>query len=251
MTSPLEHTHWLPLLGLPLELRTNSRALSDVLDWEQPLGGWAHLPPALIAPVPTLQIDVLLGEAHEQIGGMRLFRHGQTALAGDGPRLLMAQTERGYGMACLPAEPLGDAIRAIWELGALLARGHGRVPVQAAALELNGRGVLLIGATGDPLLAACAARGLRLLARNIVHISDGAGDLRIWGDGAGGDLLSCTGPVTVCLLERGAGRASQIIPQPAADVVGLDEAARAVRAAYRLHSGGDLEMAAALIEHVT
>ncbi len=250
MSNALEHTHWLPLLGLPLELRTNCRALSAALDGGRPLGGWADLPAELIEAVPTLQIDVLLGEAAGQIGGMQLFRHGPTALAGDGPRLLLAQADRGYGLACLPAEPLGDALAAIWELGALLARGHGRRPIRATALERNGRAALLLGADLGALVGVCAGHGLRRLARGVAHVSDGAGGPRVWGDGAGGDLLSCAGPATACLVERGAGRASQIAPLPAAKLAALGAPAGALRAAYLLRAGDDLEMAAALIAHV-
>ncbi|MBX0330146.1 hypothetical protein K2Z83_20980 [Oscillochloris sp. ZM17-4] len=250
MASPLEYEHWLPLLGLPLAVRTNSRALSEALDRELPLGDWAHLPTELIESVPTLQIDVLLAEATGQIGDLRLFRHGPTALAGDGSRLLLSQADRGYGLACLPPDALGDAITAIWELGALLARAHGRTPVRSAALAHAGRAALLIGEGCGPLLDACVGRGMRLLSRGVVHVSDGAGGLQIWGDGAGGDLLRCAGPATVLLVGRGAGRASQIAPLPVVALDVLGDLTGLVRAAYRLQAGDDLGMAAALVAHV-
>jgi hypothetical protein len=251
ITAGLAHQRWLPLFGLPLTVSTNSGALSSSLEDERPLGGWARLPAELIeSAMPTLQIDVLLGEAAEHAGAMRLFRHGETVLAGDGPRLLMAQPARGYALACLPPAPLGAAVAAIWELGILLARPRGRAPIRAAAIARDGRAVLLIGAGCDALIANCLGRGFRPLAQSMVHISDSAGGLRVWGDGVGGDLLSCPGPATACLIERAAGRSSQIMPRPVTEMGDLGAAAAGVRAAYTLRVGGDLETAAALIEHV-
>ena len=249
MSSDLAHRLWLPLLGLPLTLHTNSQALVTVLERERPLGNWASLSTDLIEGVPPLQIDVVMGDAGEPLGGMRLYRHGPLALAGDAPRLLLAQTDRGYGLAFVPADPLSDALTAIWDLGMLLARGRGRTAIRAAAMERAGRAVLLVGADLADLVRACEGRGLRLLANAVVHASDGAGGLRIWGDGVGGDLLSCAGSAVRYLVEQGAGRASQIValPDDPAHSVG---AATAVRATYRLHVGDDMDMAAALVEHV-
>lgn len=249
MSSLLRHECWLPLFGLPLVVRTNSAALSAVLDDELPLGNWVNLSPDLIDVIPSLQVDVLAGDTEESVGGLHLYRHGPISLAGDGKHLLMALSERGYGLACVPAQPLSDGVAAIWELGKLLARGRGRVALPAAALVSAGRAVLLIGANLGALIEMCKRRGLCLLAHRVVHISMG-GRPQIWGDGSGGDLLHCAGPVTVCLVERGVGRASQILPLLATDVASLADVTSIIRAAYRLQVGGDMETAAALIEHV-
>lgn len=249
MSRGLAHEHWLPLLGLPLAVRTNSRTLSEALDYECPLGAWERLPPELIEPIPTLEIDVLLSDGEGRAGGTRLFRHGPLALAGGAPPLLMADAGRGYGLACLPPEPAGAALGAIWDLGQLLAQARGRVFVRAAALALGRRAVLLAGEDMGALLAACAARGLRLLARDVAHLSEGAGGLLVWGDGAGGDLLCCPGPAAICLVERVAGRSSRLAPIPLGELGELG-AAPALGAAYRLWAGGDPAMAAALVDHV-
>ena len=250
MSSGLAHTLWLPLLGLPLALHTNSQALADALGSGRPLGAWARLPAELVDAAPALQIDVVVGAAGERIGGMRLHRHGPLALAGDGPRLLLAQADRGYGLAFVPADPPEDGTSAVWELGMLLARARGRTPIRAAAVERDGRAVLLAGEDLAGLLRACAGHGMRPLAAGVVHVSAGAGGLAIWGDGAGGDLLCCAGPAALCLVERGAGRASQLAPLPDATAHGLGAATAAVRTAYRLLVGDDLAVAAALVEHV-
>jgi hypothetical protein len=249
MSRELAYRCWLPLLGLPMELWTNSRALSRALDAERPLGDWGRLPAELVEAIPALRVDLLAGPPDDVIGGLSLFRHGPLALVGGGP-VLMAEAERGYGLACVPAEPLNTALAALWELGLLLARARGRTPVRAAALACGGRAVLLAGEDLGPLVAACAARGMRALAREVAHLSDGAGGPRVWGDGSGGDLLCCAGPAALCLVERAAGHSSQIL-RVGPDAAGeLGEAAAAVGAAYRLRAGGDLAMAAALVEHV-
>ncbi len=250
MSSGLAHALWLPLFGLPLTVHTNSRALADALGWERPLGGWASLPTELIEAPPALQIDVVAGAVEEQLGEIRLYRHGPLALAGDGSRLLLAQEDRGYGLAFVPTDPLSAAISAIWDLGTLLARGRGRAPIRAAALERDGRAVLLAGADLTGLMRACIGRGLRLLAEDVVHVSGDAHGPRIWGDGAGGDLLICAGPAALCRVERGVGRSSQLTALPDTPMYRLGDAAAAVRATYRLIIGDDLEMAAALVDHV-
>lgn len=244
MSSGLEHTRWLPLLGLPLTVHTNSGALSELLDRDRSLGMWAELPAELIAPAPTIQIDVLLGAPEAQVGGLGLYRRGELDLLGDGPRLLLADRARGYGLACMPAEPLADAAAAIWELGARLAHGRGRTPFAGAALERRGQAVLLAGADLGPLLEACIARGMRPLARRVAHLSDGPRGPLVWGDGAGGDLLCCAGPPALCVIARGTARASQIAPLEG------EPPPFPARAAYRLGVGADLATAAALIEHV-
>ena len=248
MNNDLTHTLWLPLLGLPLTLHTNSQSLAAALEQQRPLGNWADLPADLIDSLPPLQMDVVVGDAGEQRGGMRLHRHGPLTLAGDGSHLLLAQADRGYGLAFVPSDPLTHALTAIWDLGMLLAHGRGRTPIRAAALECNGHAILLVGTDLADLLHACADRGLQPLAKNVVHVSTGAGGLRIWGDGIGENVLSCAGPATLCLVEQGTVRASQIVALH--DDVPIPNLNTAVGANYRLSVGTDVEMAAVLIEHV-
>ncbi|NTV62611.1 MAG: hypothetical protein HGA65_03610 [Oscillochloris sp.] len=247
--SPIERECWLPLFGLPLVVRTNSHQLASLMEAEHPLGYWSNLPPDEIEPIAPLQIDLLVGSTEDFNNGMQIFRHRQIALAGDGPRLLMAQIDRGYGLACMPTQPLAAMVSVIWELGLLLAQARSRLPVQAAALERDGHVVLLIGADLLALIESCVARGLRLLARQIVHIGS-PGSQRIWGDGSGRDLLYGVGPATACLVEHGAGQASQIAPLPTTAVDGLESATSIIRSAYWLRAGSDVAMAAALVEHV-
>lgn len=249
MNNHIERECWLPLFGLPLVVRTNSHQLASLMESEHPLGRWSNLAPEEIEPISPLQIDLLVGGSEADRNGMRLFRQRQIALAGDGSRLLLAQLDRGYGLACLPSESLSAMVGSIWDLGLLLAQARNRLPVQAAALEHNGHVILLVGADLLDLIASCLTRGLRLLARQVVHIST-AGSLRIWGDGSGHDLLYGPGPATICVVEHGSGQSSQIAPLPTTAVEGLGSAASAVRAAYWLRAGSDIAMAAALVEHI-
>ncbi|EFO79528.1 hypothetical protein OSCT_2654 [Oscillochloris trichoides DG-6] len=249
MSSRLEHTCWLPLFGLPLRMYTNSAALVELIETEHPFGDWARLSPAQVDSSPTLALEIVLGGAVERADGMRLFAHGAIMLGGDGSRVILTEVERGYALACMATEDLAAAVAVIWEIGMLLAHGRGRVAMQAAALVSEGAAVCLIGNQLDTLIQICRNQGLRLLARRVVHI--GYGDpMQIWGDGSGDDLLVCNGPVVVCLVEQGAGRASQISSLPTSALEELGSAVCAVRAAYWLRAGSDLEMAATLVEHV-
>ncbi|WP_129628622.1 hypothetical protein [Candidatus Oscillochloris fontis] len=249
MSSRLEHTCWLPLFGLPLRMYTNSAALVELLETQHPLGEWANLNVVQVESGPTIEIEVVLGGHARCARGMQLFVHGPIMLGGDGERVILTEVERGYALACIATESLDAALEVIWEMGMLLSQGRGRVAMQAAALVSEDMVVCLIGNQINPLIQICTEHGLRLFSQRVVHIrySD---PIQIWGDGAGGDLLVSTGPVVVCLVESGAGRASQISNLPTSALEELGIAAKAVRAAYWLRAGSDLELTAALVEHV-
>ncbi len=250
MSSRLEHTCWLPLFGLPMRMYTNSAALVELIETEQPLGAWASLNPTLVDSGPALEVEVLIREESEQTGNLNFCTHGSIILGGDGERMVLTDIERGYALAYMTTEALDSALGVIWEIGMLFAQRRGRVAMRAVALANKaGDVVCLMGGQLDNLIQICMKRGLNLLAHRVAHIHYGE-TIQIWGDGAGGELLVCRGPIAVCLVEQGAGRASQISDLPTSALEELGSVVGAVRAAYWLRVGSDLAMAAALVEHV-
>src|SRR4029079_2845816 len=61
-TAPLDQRARFPLLGLPLEIRSNSPAV--IAAAEQSFGRWRDLAPELIEPSDPLIVDLIVHPAH-------------------------------------------------------------------------------------------------------------------------------------------------------------------------------------------
>src|SRR5258705_11425038 len=61
-TAPLDQRAQFPLLGLPMEFRSNSPAV--IVAAEQSFGRWRDLAPELIAPSDPLIVDLIVHPAH-------------------------------------------------------------------------------------------------------------------------------------------------------------------------------------------
>jgi len=190
-TAPLDHRARFPLLGKPLEVRSNSAAV--IAAAERAFHGWRALDPKLIDPVEPCIVNVVV---HPQAHGMEsaarntpfIVRvHSQCLVATDGASLLTAQLDRGFALGFVTPELVADEARLCYNVLELLALSmvawRDRTPVHAGAVVRNGPAVLLTGHTlagKSTLCYACLRDGFQLLAEDVVYVSRQSG-MRLWG----------------------------------------------------------------------
>lgn len=184
----LPHRAVFPLLGVPVEVRTNS--LVALAAAERTFGGWRALQPERVearAPL-ILRVIVQPGRPWEVRPTSFVTRaHGDCYLASAESNLLSAHRDRGEALAFVTPELAGAGSffrRNVLECLAMLLVGkHDRTPLPAAALVRNGRTILLAGPGGigkSTLCRAALKAGWALLADEVVHVSARDG-LRMWG----------------------------------------------------------------------
>jgi hypothetical protein len=184
-TAPLDNRASYPLLGVPLEVRSNSPAV--IAAAERAFGGWHGLEPELIetrepcvvslivhpADEPRIENQEPDAENKEQRGNQQHIAHngrrsgdmyGTPSVAAgpftmrihsdcflgtDGANLLTAQLDRGRALGFVTPELVAQEARlrhhALELLALALVTRHDRVPVHAGAIVRRGRAVLLAG----------------------------------------------------------------------------------------------------------
>jgi hypothetical protein len=191
-TAPLEHRARFPLLGLPLEFRSNSPAV--IAAAEQAFGRWRDLPPDLIEPSDPLTIDLIVHPAQDDqqrsLPQAQFIQrlHGDCFIAASGANLLTARRDHGQALGFVTPELVADSAHFRYNvlecLGLLLASWRDRTPIHAGAVAHAGRVALLVGASGSgksTLCYACARAGISLLAEDVVYV--GMRDrLQLWGN---------------------------------------------------------------------
>jgi hypothetical protein len=189
-TADLAHRATFPLLGIPVEVRSNSASVLAAA--ERAFGGWRDLAPGLIAQVPPAIVSVVVQpvDAALTAGGPRPFVHrvhGRCFVASDGANLLTAQYDQGRALAFIAPELLQREAQLRYNvlqlLALLLATQHDRVPLHAGAVVIDGLAILLAGKStaGKSTLCYAAVRDrFQLLAEDVVYVSR-APDLRLWG----------------------------------------------------------------------
>jgi hypothetical protein len=191
-TAPLDQRVQFPLLGLPLEFRSNSPAV--IAAAEQSFGRWRDLAPELVEPTEPLIVDLIVHPAQANDYGATVQAHfiqrvhGDWFIASSGASLLTARRELGRALGFVTPELVADnphfRYNVLECLALLLASWHDRTPIHAGAVEHAGRAALLIGASGSgksTLCYACVRAGLSLLAEDVVYV--GLRDrLRLWGN---------------------------------------------------------------------
>lgn len=191
-SAPLEHSLSLPLLGVPLTMRSNSARVLALA--ERALGHWRELAPALIEPGPPLRVDFVVHpddaqpEATARVADFVFRAHGDTFLAASGANLMSAAMAEGHALAfvtpALVADEASLRTDVIERLALLLSTRRDRIPVHAGAVVRNGRAVLLVGSSRvgkSTLCYACVRAGFQLLAEEVVQVSLAQG-LRLWGN---------------------------------------------------------------------
>lgn len=184
----LAHREAFPLLGIPVEIRSNSLAV--IAAARDALGSWRDLAPELVAKVPPRIVSIIVQPVPTCEGASAPFvyrAHGGTFLASDGANLLTAQYDRGRALAFITRGMIerGPELRenVILQLALLLVTQHDRVPLHAGAVVLEGLAILLAGrstAGKSTLCYACLREGFQLLTDDAVYISREP-RLRIWG----------------------------------------------------------------------
>jgi hypothetical protein len=184
----LAHRAAFPLLGIPVEIRSNSLAVIAAAG--DALASWRDLAPELVAKVPPRIVNIIVQPVPtcEGAPGPFVYRaHGGTFLASDGANLLTAQYDRGRALAFLTPGMLerGADLRenVILQLALLLVTQPDRVPLHAGAVVLEGLAILLAGrstAGKSTLCYACLREGFQLLTEDAVYISREP-RLQIWG----------------------------------------------------------------------
>jgi hypothetical protein len=217
-TAPLEYRATFPLLGVPLEVRSNSPAVLDAA--ERAFGGWRDLAPELVEAQDPCVVSILVHadegrrtkdegrrtkdeEPANDLAGttdprqqtadsgrsmpFALRMHSGCFLGGDGANMLMAQRDRGVALGFVTPEFVADEAslrhHAVELLALVLVTQRDRLPVHAGALVRNGRAVLLVGhsmAGKSTLCYAGLRAGFGLLAEDVVYVSRANG-LRLWG----------------------------------------------------------------------
>ena len=191
-TAPLDQRTLFPLLGLPLEIQSNSPAV--IAAAERSFSHWRELPPALIEPAEPLIVRLIVHPAEDAaapapLGGEFVQRvHGACFVAACGANLLTAQADRGTALGFVTPDLVADEQQFRYHvlecLALLLASWRDRTPVHAGAVVWNGRAVLLVGqsATGKSTLCyACLREGFQLLGEDVVYVGLRNGP-RLWGN---------------------------------------------------------------------
>src|SRR3954471_11360527 len=173
-TAPLDQRAQFPLLGLPLEFRSNSPNVISAA--EQSFGRWRDLPPQLIAPTDPLIVDLIVHPAQANDHGampqapfiQRM--HDDWFIASSGANLLTARRDLGHALGFVTPDLVADNAHFRYTvlecLALLLASWRDRTPIHAGAIAHAGRAALLAGASGSgksTLCYACARAGLSLL----------------------------------------------------------------------------------------
>jgi hypothetical protein len=198
-TAPLSEVARFPLLGVPLEIRSNSPAV--IAAAERSFGHWHKLEPKLIEPSEPLIVSIVVHQAadtdrqlnlrtqnteHRAQFAQRL--HGDCFIAASGENLLTARMDHGQALAFVTPELVADDMQFRYHvlecLALLLASWRDRTPVHAGAVVHAGRAALLVGrstAGKSTLCYACARAGFSLLAEDVVYV--GLRDRpRLWGN---------------------------------------------------------------------
>jgi hypothetical protein len=188
-TAALKYYCSVPLLGVPLEVHSNSSEV--VAATERSFGRWRCLAPEHVSPLPPREIHVVVhpGQSKAAFRLPLVYRlHGNTFVAAAGDNLFTVQLDRGAALAFVTPEMVADDLyfrhAALECMALLLAARTDRTPVHAGAVVRNGRAVLLAGHSlsgKSTLCYACVRTGFDLLAEDVVYVSR-AGGLRIWGN---------------------------------------------------------------------
>jgi len=191
-SAPLDQRAQFPLLGLPLEFRSNSPAVITAA--EQAFARWRDLVPELIEPNDPLIVDVIVhpGQVNDHSSKPQaqfIQRvHGDWFIASSGANLLAARKDHGHALGFVTPELVADKAHFRYNvlecLALLLASRRDRTPIHAGAVAHAGRAALLFGASGSgksTLCYACARAGLGVLAEDVVYV--GLRErLRLWGN---------------------------------------------------------------------
>ena len=191
-SAPLDQRARFPLLGLPLEFRSNSPAV--IAAAEQSFGRWRDLAPELIEPCEPLIVDLIVHPAHiNEHGSISQAQfiqrvHGDWFIASSGANLLTARRDQGQAVGFVTPDLVADNAHFRYTvlecLALLLASWRDRTPIHAGAVVHAGRAALLVGSSGSgksTLCYACARAGLGLLAEDVIYV--GMRDrLRLWGN---------------------------------------------------------------------
>lgn len=186
--APLTETACFPLLGVPVEFRTNSSSVIEAA--ERAFGAWHSLEPELITPGPPLRIDLIVHAGTEETRrapfSMRF--HGSQLMASNGTSMMTAQLDRGVALGFVTPELVADEAHfrynVLDQLALILASYRDRTPLHTGAIVRNGRAVLIAGPSlsGKSTLCYAALRaGFQLLAEDVVYVGL-APHLRLWGN---------------------------------------------------------------------
>ena len=168
----------LDVLGARVTARSNSRALLALL--EQAFGGLPAL--RLAAPAPRLELELRLGDGGTppRAPPRTRLKYAGGLLCGlmDADNFTLVSPGERRALVCVDRAMLAWPHRVRYELiefalYTLVPRVLGLVPLHAACVGLDGRGVLLTGAAGSGKSTAslsCGEAGFELLSEDAVFV---------------------------------------------------------------------------------
>ncbi|MBA3531288.1 MAG: hypothetical protein H0T73_05125 [Ardenticatenales bacterium] len=191
-TAPLDYQATFPLLGLPLEIRSNSEVVLDIA--ERAFGRWRALDiPTEITPHP-LRVSVVLHSTQPGLlspSPIRAFSyrvHSGYLLASCEDNMLVAHPASGEALAFLTPQLVANEAHfrynVLESLALYLLSKYDRTALHAGAVMRNGRALLLVGSSGagkSSLCYACLQRGFSLLSEDVVYVALSPA-LRLWGN---------------------------------------------------------------------
>lgn len=184
----LEACRSFPLLGAPLEVRSNAARVLELAD--AAFGHWRRLEAARVEAWTPAVLEVVVMPA---AGGppperLEYRRHGADFLLGAGPVLGSVRLDDRRAVVFVPADAL-DLVEwftsRVLDLAWLLCSQRSRVPLHAAALAGRHGAVVVLGASGagkSTLAWAGRAAGLAVLSEDAVFVDVEAA--RLWGAAA-------------------------------------------------------------------
>src|SRR3982751_6098526 len=138
-SAPLDHQAWYPLLGVPIEVRSNSRAVIEAAD--QAFGSWHELDPALVEPIEPLRISLIVQPAAQPEPARPTFvqrSHSGWLVVAGGSTLLTMSMDQGIGVGFVTPELVADEEQfrhlVLDQMGLALASWPDRIAIHAAAV---------------------------------------------------------------------------------------------------------------------
>ncbi len=188
---PLRHSLELPVLGIPVRVRSNARAVVEVA--ESSFGDWRALErhPDLLEAGGGVDVRLVVHDAPDGAAGIAYRRPDATTMVFYGAGCAgFADAQRGIAVGYVTPAMASDVEQfrytVLEALVLFLVTGPNRYPLHASAIARRGVGLLLAGPGGSgksTLAWAARGGGWEVLSDDVVYVQSSP-VWRIWGAGS-------------------------------------------------------------------